>query len=209
MYAKFKVGLNNYTPIEINNIISDVNRVEDRLLNFDLIKNSQTVIKNDNNILPLKNLDLTKIAYVPIGDSEGNYFFETLKKYTKVQIVKNQGNNNVLQEIDPFNTIIVGFHKSNDNPWKSYKFSKTDLDFLDKISKNKKIILTLFSSPYSLNQIKTLSNIESVLVSYQNSKISQEIAGQIIFGAISSSGKLPVSITKSGLVVGMVFKPKV
>ena len=125
-----------------------------------------------------------------------------LKKYTKVQIVKNQGNNKVLQELEPFNTIIVGFHKSNDNPWKSYKFSKTDLDFLDKISKNKKIILTLFSSPYSLNQIKTLSNIESVLVAYQNSKISQEIAGQIIFGAISSSGKLPVSITKSGFSCG-------
>lgn len=202
LYAKFKVGLNNYTPIEISNIISDVNRVEDRLLNFDLIKKSQTVIKNDNNILPLKNLDLRKIAYVPIGDSDGNYFFETLKKYTKVQIVKNQGNSNVFQELEPFNTIIVGFHKSNDNPWKSYKFSKSDLDFLDKISRNKKIILTLFSSPYSLNQIKNLSNIESVLVAYQNSKISQEIAGQIIFGAISSSGKLPVSIMKSGFSCG-------
>jgi len=195
--AKFKVGLNNYNPIEINNIINDINRIEDKLLYYDLMENAQTIVKNDNSILPLKNLDFHKIAYVPIGDSKGHEFYETLKKYSKVQIINNDGNNNILQKLKPFSTVIVGFHKSDKNPWKSYKFSKTEIDFLNKIPKDKKIILTLFSSPYSLNQLKNLSNFESVLIAYQNSKISQEIAGQIIFGAVPSFGKLPVSIMKS------------
>ena len=193
--AKFKVGLNNYSPIEIDNIINDINRIEDKLLYYNLMENAQTLIKNDNSILPLKNLDFHKIAYVPIGDSQGYEFYETLKKYSKVQIINNDSN--ISQKLKPFSTVIVGFHKSDENPWKSYKFSKTEIDFLNKIAKNKKIILTLFTSPYSLNQLKNLSNFESVLIAYQNSKISQEIAGQIIFGAIPSSGKLPVSIMKS------------
>ena len=193
--AKFKVGLNNFSPIEIDNIINDINRIEDKLLYYNLMENAQTLIKNDNSILPLKNLGFHKIAYVPIGDSNGYEFYETLKKYSKVQIINNDSN--ISQKLKPFSTVIVGFHKSDQNPWKSYKFSKTEIDFLNKIAKNKKIILTLFTSPYSLNQLKNLSNFESVLIAYQNSKISQEIAGQIIFGAIPSSGKLPVSIMKS------------
>ena len=37
-------------------------------------------------------------------------------------------------------------------------------------------------------------NIESIIVSYQNSKLAQELSAQAIFGAFALKGKLPVSI---------------
>ena len=54
--------------------------------------------------------------------------------------------------------------------------------------------MDIFASPYSLLQLKSFKNIEGLLVSYQNSKIAQEISAQMIFGALETKGKLPVSI---------------
>ena len=42
--------------------------------------------------------------------------------------------------------------------------------------------------------LKTVENIESIIVSYQNSDIAQQKSAQLIFGAIPSKGNLPVSI---------------
>ena len=38
--------------------------------------------------------------------------------------------------------------------------------------------------------------ISSVMISYQNSSVAQSKSAQIIFGAIGSDGKLPVSLSK-------------
>ena len=40
----------------------------------------------------------------------------------------------------------------------------------------------------------SIENIESIVVSYQNSKIAQEKSAQLLFGAIEAKGNLPVSI---------------
>ena len=90
--------------------------------------------------------------------------------------------------------VVVGFHKSNAHPWKSYEFSNQELAWLHEISRKNKTILTVFASPYSLLNIKSFTNLEAVLVAYQNSEIAQEITAQTIFGAIEATGKLPVSI---------------
>ena len=43
-------------------------------------------------------------------------------------------------------------------------------------------------------QVENFKCIEGVLVSFQNSKIAQEISAQMLFGALEIKGKLPVSI---------------
>ena len=90
--------------------------------------------------------------------------------------------------------VVVGFHKSNAHPWKPYEFSNQELVWLHEIARKNKTILAVFASPYSLLNIKSFTNLEAVLVAYQNSEIAQEITAQTIFGAIEATGKLPVSI---------------
>jgi beta-N-acetylhexosaminidase len=65
---------------------------------------------------------------------------------------------------------------------------------LQAIARKNKVVLDVFASPYSLLQVKNFSNIEGVVVSYQNSRLAQEISAQLLFGAIAAKGKLPVSI---------------
>ena len=67
------------------------------------------------------------------------------------------------------------------------------MDIIDSISLNNEVILNLFLNPYSLNSFNSLDNIESIVISYQNSIISQEISADLISGYRTFSGKLPVS----------------
>ena len=194
--AKYLVGLNNYKPVIVKNLRDDLNTVDDKLLHRRLVENSLTIIKNKKQLLPIRKIENKKIAYVSLGDDSGIHFSSMLKKYANIDIISNQNLDQLLKNLEPYNLVIIGYHKSNLNPWKSYKFSLKDLIKLKEISDKKRVILDVFASPYSLLQIKSFGKIESIIVSYQNSKISQEISAQLIFGSIKGKGKLPVSIKK-------------
>ena len=195
LLAKYKVGLHLYKPIDTLNLINDLNRLEDDVLHRELVKNSMTIIKNDKKILPVRDLKkYEKIAYVAMGDDDGDLFLETLRKYSKIQKVSNNNLNELIDTLEDFDLVIVGFHKSNAHPWKSFDFSNKELVWLHEISRKNKTILSVFASPYSLLNIKSFNNLEGILVAYQNSEIAQNIAAQTIFGALEAHGKLPVSI---------------
>ena len=194
LMAKYKVGLNNYKPIGTYHLVEDLNRLKDDVLYEELLENAITVIKNEANILPLLRLETKKIAYVKLGDADGSVFLNELKKYTKVHEVKADKLDGLINKLNNYNTVIVGFHKSNESPWKSYKFTDKELVWLYEMARTNTVILNIFSKPYTLLDLKTTENFEGIMVSYQNSEIAQEKAAQLIFGGIPAKGVLPVSI---------------
>src|SRR5690606_14521392 len=54
------------------------------------------------------------------------------------------------------------------------------------------VILDVFARPYAMLDLKTTANFEGIIMSYQNSKIAQQLSAQLIFGARDGKGKLPV-----------------
>lgn len=193
LMAKYKVGLNNYKPIGTYNLVNELNRLEDDLLYEELLENAITVVKNENDNLPIRRLENKNIAYVKLGDDDGSVFYNELKKYAKVHEISADNLDQLIGKLNNYNTVIVGFHKSNANPWKSYKFKDKELVWLYEIARTNNVILNVFAKPYALIDLKTTTNFESIMVSYQNSKIAQEKAAQLIFGAIPAKGHLPVS----------------
>ena len=193
LMAKYKVGLNNYKPIGTYHLVEDLNRLKDDVLYEELIENAITVVKNKAEILPLLRLETKKIAYVKIGDDDGSVFLDELKKYAKVHEVKADKLDGLINKLNNYNTVIIGFHKSNANPWKSYQFSDKELVWLYEIARTNTVILNVFAKPYALLDLKTTKNFEGIMVSYQNSEIAQQKAAQLIFGAIQAKGTLPVT----------------
>lgn len=193
LMAKYKVGLNDYKPVGLYNLSKDLNRIEDDILYESLLESAITVVKNKNNVLPLRDLQTKTIAYVSLGDDEGSPFYDELKKYTKIHHIKAEKLDGLISKLQNYNTVILGFHKSNANPWKGYKFNQKELAWLYEIARTNTVILDVFARPYALNDLKYIENIEGIVMSYQNSKIAQEKSAQVIFGAIGSKGKLPVS----------------
>ncbi|PWA04082.1 glycoside hydrolase family 3 N-terminal domain-containing protein [Flavobacterium psychrotolerans] len=190
---KFKVGLNNYTPVSIPNLYNEINTPANDALQYQLFENAITVLKNKNEILPIRKLENNKIAYVKLGDDTNSSFVATLKKYTEITEVSDQNIDSLNVKLKDFNTVIVSFHKS-DRAWKKQEFSETELLWLQEIAKKNIVILDVFAKPYSLLTIPTFDEIEGVVMSYQNSDIAQVVSAELIFGAIDAKGKLPVSI---------------
>lgn len=197
--AKYWAGLKNYELIKLQDIEEELNTIDDEVLHRQLVENSVTLVKNEQAIFPIQNLDKKKIAYVKLGDADNDSFVEMLKNYTKVDVISSESLDGLLNKLEPYNLVLIGYHKSNANPWKNYKFENNELVWLLEIARQKNVILDVFASPYSLLQLNSFQNIEGLVVSYQNSKLSQEISAQMIFGAIETKGKLPVSIKNNYL----------
>ncbi|SHL03312.1 glycoside hydrolase family 3 N-terminal domain-containing protein [Flavobacterium chilense] len=195
LHYKFKAGLNKYKPIQIANIYNDLNPPQNDALHYKLYENAITVLKNEKEILPIQNLD-QKIAYVKLGDDVNSTFVTTLKKYTEVTEVSNKNVDSLNQELKNYDTVIIGFHKVN-KPWDKQNFTESELFWLQKIAEKNKVILDVFAKPYSLLPVTNFDDIEGLVVSYQNSNISQVVSAEVIFGTVPAKGKLPVSINES------------
>ena len=88
------VGLNNYQPISTKNILKELNTPKAKLLQRKLVEASLTVLKNDQNLIPLQRLDSLKIASVSVGAEKKTEFQKSLSLYTKIahfQLSENAG----------------------------------------------------------------------------------------------------------------------
>ncbi len=191
--AKYWVGLNNYEPVDLNNINEDINTINDEILNSRLVENSVTLVQNKNNLLPIKDLDNNRIAYVKLGKNDNTTFIDRLNDYTKVDVIYADKLDGLLQKIKNYQTVVLGFHTSL-GAYANYKMTDKELTLLQAVSRKHKVILDVFASPYSLLKIKSFTNIDAIVISYQNTPLAQDVSAQMIFGALDIKGKLPVSI---------------
>ena len=192
--AKYKVGLNDYEPVNETFLYEDLNTISNDVLYQRLMENAVTVVKNNKAILPIKRINKKKIAYVSLGDDDGSAFLNQLNKYTIVDHVTANHLDELLEKLKNYNYVIVGLHKSNDSPWKSYNFTDKETVWLYEIARNNTTILNVFARPYAMLDLKTNTNIEGIVMAYQNSEIAQNVTAQMLFGAIDAKGKLPVSV---------------
>ncbi|MCH4823150.1 serine hydrolase [Gramella lutea] len=194
LYAKYKVGLNEFKPIDTNYLVKELNTARDKALLEELFENAVTVVKNNKAVVPVKKIEKKKIAYVNFGNDDGSAFLKQMKKYAEVDWIKADNLSGLLKKLDNYNYVIVGFHKPDGSPWSSFKFSDKELVWLHEISRKNKTVLSLFARPYALLDIKSFANLEGIIVGYQNNTVAQQKVAQVLFGAADAKGRLPVSI---------------
>lgn len=192
LMAKYLVGLHEYKPLESKNIIEDLNKIEYAQTTYRLYNEAMTLVKNENNLLPIKDLNNVKMAFVPLEESDHKYFHECLNFHIPVDLIEVKSAAQVAKLKD-YDYVIIGLHKSNETAYKSFKISNNSKQIIQAISAQNPTILSLFGSPYGLMDID-LSNIQSVLVMYQNLKDTHAVAAGAIFGATEINGMLPVDI---------------
>lgn len=190
---KYKANLNQYQPINLENLYQDLNTVEYEALNYKLYENAVTVIKNQDKLVPVRNIEKEKIAYIKLGNDTSDTFLTHLRNYASISEITNKNLDSVLVQLQDYTKVIIGYHKA-DGAWKNHNFSFKEMLWINQISKQNDLILTCFTKPYSLTNLKNFEDIETIIVAYQNNPIAQTIAPQIIFGSLGAKGKLPVSI---------------
>ena len=193
--AKYKVGLNKYAPVDLNNLYDDLNTIDDEAINYEAVGNSLTLLKNNNNLIPLK--AKSNIGHIILGDDSGKVFEKQLRKYHYIEKVNNVKAINVLEKTASLDTIIISFHRSNSTPWKASNLSNEEIEIISKVAESKTLILDIFVKPYAISALKSINGIDALLLSYQNSKTSQILSADAIFGAQKINGSLPVDIIES------------
>tara|TARA_R110001583_G_scaffold24456_6_gene89215 strand:+ start:38331 stop:41423 length:3093 start_codon:yes stop_codon:yes gene_type:complete len=200
--AKYWLGLNNYKPVSSDRLWSGLNTQQGMILRRMLIENAMTVVSNKNDLLPLKRLDTLRIASVAMGTKKRNHFQEYSGRYTDIdfyQIDKNATQkqyNTLLKNLGSYNLIIVSKHDSNRRASKEFGVTDQTVDFVNNLSKRKKVVFDLFASPYALDYYKKLDKLAAIIVSYEDNMETQKASAQIIFGGIGAKGRLPVSVNK-------------
>lgn len=183
---KYILETHKFQPIEKEGLHNRVNSYSAEWVKRKIYDGAVTLIKNNNNIIPLRGLDTTKIASVAIGAQASNPFQTYLKKYDDVTTYRVQTISAIseLKELNEFDVVIISIHND----------KLTDAAILQKIAKEKTTIITLFTSPYRLSSFKaTTDSTSALIVAYDNSEFAQISAAQGIFGGIEMNGRLPVS----------------
>lgn len=201
LMAKSWVGLDRYKPIQIENLIKDLNTVNSDVLNRQFAEASVTLVKNEESVLPVK--DLTKkIAVVSIDASQLTVFQKMASNYTSVDNFLIPANapdstiNRVLEQTKNHDLIVVGVHLNNIRPAAKYGVTDANKKAVKAFANTGKAVVTLFGNPYSLDKFEDLDKAKAVVMAYQLTNYMEDASAQAIFGAIPFIGKLPVTVNE-------------
>ena len=204
--AKYKVGLTEKITIDTNNLQARLNTRKDTLLIEEAYSKSITLIKNDNQLLPLD--PQTTYAHIKLGDYQSDVFEAQLRDYVNIKTVKSSTVEQALDALKDIKKVIISYHRSNRSPFLSHDFSKKDMELIQAIAREHELILNLFVNPYPLIELGDLSTVDALVLSYQNSPISQKISADLMNGQGTFMGTLPVSISDQFPVgAGISFEP--
>lgn len=197
---KFKYLSNAYKnkAVDTTNLISDLNSTEYWNLSKELGASAITILKNENNIIPISYPDTLKTAVVVIG-YKNTEFEKVISSFMDVDIYYLSHNSdisekqNIISEIEDANLVIVALTNTKISASKHFGISDSDIQFINNISLRKKTILNVFASPYALNFFPNLNNFQGLVVSYQDKEYLMGKTAEILLGMSGAKGVLPVS----------------
>ncbi|MFD1186513.1 glycoside hydrolase family 3 N-terminal domain-containing protein [Pontibacter rugosus] len=202
LQAKYWTGLNSYEPVKLANLQKEVDRPVSSIVQEQLFEHAVTVVENKENLLPFRNLDTLSIASVAIGISPGNVFQETLGNYAPVnkfsvpnRYAPDSVFTNLIPKLKDNDLVVVSIHNMNLTPAKNFGIGTSARAFIKYLQDHtkKKVVVAVLGNAYSLQYFE---GSNWLLCGYEDNPISQSLVPQVIFGARTAKGKLPVSATK-------------
>lgn len=199
LLAKQWAGLNHYKEIKLKNLNSDLNTPEAELINRKLTEASLTLLKNKSNIIPLQDLDTTRIASLSLGYKELSLFQKTLSNYAPMKHfgIDKQAKpivfDSTLAALKKYNLVIIHVNNTNNKPDKDFGLTPQVMTMIKDVMKQSKVIVNVAANPYILAKMDSLQFADGVVMSYENNDYSESYAAQLIFGGIAAKGKLPIT----------------
>lgn len=199
LLAKYWVGLGSFRPVETASLLEDLNKPSFEHLRRELIAHSLTLVKNQDSILPLQDLEKIKLATVTISKSGTLSYGATTDLYTEgdhytlSRTADPATISGLLSQLTKYNTIIVSI--LNNSSYASRKFGITPetVGFIESLDPRQRVILNVAAVPYALGRFPDLEHISAILLSYSDDPLAQDYALQGIFGGRTFTGMLPVS----------------
>lgn len=193
--------LNNYQPVDLNNLYEDLNQPIYSYHKRRMAEESITLLINKNDFLPLRRLDTLKIASVTIGTGDISAFHQSLSRYAPITSFAINRTATAAQFdslsllLKNYNLIIVGIVNTDMRVTKNYGIGSTTVPFINKLTKEKNVIVDDFANAYSSGWFEQNNGLLALIESFEDLDIIQDISGQMIFGGLPFKGKLPVTVS--------------
>lgn len=197
--AKYWSGLNRMRKISTEGIIQDLSSGETNALIRDLYSNAMTVLSNNDEILPVKDLSDLKIAAVAVNRSSMTAFQKRLETYHKCDFYyinpdDTASVNNFKRKRGSYNLVIAGIYGLDQRPSAGFGIKPNLAGTVEMITETGNSVITWFGNPYGIDRVPSLQQSKGLILAYQENEFTEELAAQLIFGATGASGILPVTI---------------
>jgi len=199
--VKYWSGLNKLQTINKENIDKELSPMTSKALIRELYANALTVLNNNQNILPLKNLQSIKIATLAINRNRLSSFQQRIAKYHPSDHFFLDPSNpeactDLLNKLSDYDIVIAGIFGLDQRPNTEFGIKPGMSDFIEKLVGSNKTIIIWFGNPYSIDKIKSLRNTDGLILAYQENEYTEDLSAQLIFGGIGARGSLPVTINE-------------
>ncbi len=162
----------------------------------DLYANSLTVLNNQNQVIPVKDLGNTGIACLAVNQQGMTGFQKMAGQYTRTEnyfwAPGNENKDELIKQLSTYDLVIAGVYPG--------QLAEETEAFLSSLKQETKLILVWFGDATGLEQYLgfassgTSREPEGLILAHNQKPITQGLAAQLIFGAISGSGRLPEAI---------------
>lgn len=221
---KYQMGLHEWQPIATQHLDKKLHTPQAHLLKQQLFEKAVTVVSNKDHLVPIKHLAQLDIACLSIvsevtanktkaiataaisdevvpQESTASVFSTILKKYAPIaqhtltrEAITPTVAATLADKLKKYSVVIVGIHDMNGRRSKHFGLRKEELQLLQSLEQDTQVILVPFGSVYSLT---CFSDFKHVIMPYEDDPVAAWVVPQIIFGALSAEGKLPVSISEA------------
>jgi beta-glucosidase-like glycosyl hydrolase/CubicO group peptidase (beta-lactamase class C family) len=197
--TKYWCGLNSKQEIVTRGITADLNSAKSEALNDKLTRAALTLLKNENQFLPLKNEENKKILEISIGAEDANQLYANLRTIMAVEHAGITHSATAEQlaslytKVNAADLVVIQLCKSNLKPENNFGVSAQSLRVMDSIAVLKPTALVLLSNPYLMNRFTTMSAYKAVLLGYENMPAMQRAMADGLAGLCAINGRLPVS----------------
>ncbi|MDX9727818.1 MAG: glycoside hydrolase family 3 N-terminal domain-containing protein [Bacteroidales bacterium] len=168
----------------------------------DLYAGAMTLLENNNNLLPIGRTDQMRIATVSVNRLAMTEFQKMTDRYTNadhffIDPSNEQGAQFVLSKLSDYDVVIAGFCALEQKPAGLYGVTTALNRVFSRIASLDRSAIIWFGNPYGIARLDMTAKPSALLVAYQDNSYTQQVAVQVLFGAIGAAGRLPVTINET------------
>ena len=155
-----------------------------------------TVLKNENEVLPIKRFD-KRIAHVSIGagTSALNASIDLISKVDHFYFYTGEEAQRIFtSKLPEYDMVITSVHASSLKNRDDYGMPKGWGDWIKSQDTSKENVLLVFGNPLALKRNINLGAVNTIIIGYENNTTALDRAGQLLMGTYASAGKLPLTV---------------
>lgn len=154
-------------------------------------KNSLTVLLNNNEVLPLADLERGRFVCLTLGSADA--FASRLNDYLEMPVIRLDPGKpgslaGGLQQLAGYDRIIISVSAVAITANQQFR---PFVNSLMEILREKEPVVVFFGPAFYLGQWKGIENARGLVMAYEDDDLVQDLAAQLLFGAIGASGTLP------------------